>query len=163
MNADPRQRTGARATNADPANTTTVLNPSTPDFTPPASKVDRNSLSGVHAIPDRDAAAVRDWCRPLLAAAGHVPVLGEIAWVTATDTVRLASLTRAALTWLDSMSTQALTVELAVQLARENDDTTMRLRAASHDLAGAVDWASRSRSPSHAELQRRRSAVVVSR
>lgn len=110
----------------------------------------------------RDAAAVRAWCAPLLGN-GAPPLLGSPEWLAADGPTRLASLTRAAMTWLDSCSDQSLTVELTVQIARERDDTIVRLRELSHDLSGALDWSATDRGVSFAHIQERRAVVKVPR
>jgi len=87
-----------------------------------------------------------------------LPELGSAEWVAATDPVKRASAFAALLAYMDAATFTSLV------LARDRRGAPGNaLREASHAVCEAEDWSAASRRPSHAELTRRRSVVVMPR
>ncbi len=105
--------------------------------------------------------AVRAYLDPIVErarSAGPLPELGSAEWTAATDTVKLASAFAALLAHTDAATFTSLV------LARDRREAPGNaLRQASHAISAAVDWTAASKRPSHAELTRRRSVVVMPR
>lgn len=89
---------------------------------------------------------------------GPVPMYGDADWraLEPTDLRRIASTWRAAEAWRRHRSPECVLADVTEMVEADRQVMASRLVEASHDVAGALDWAKQSRRTTHAELVARR-------
>ena len=88
----------------------------------------------------------------------HLPLYDSAQWwaLEADDPRRWAAVVRAAAAWRFEGRLDQIEQRLQEELARVDRMVLERLRSASHDIAGALDWNALAAEPTHAELTQRR-------
>ena len=102
----------------------------------------------------------RDQLAAVEATAGPLPLYASGQWwaLPPADPRRWASVVRAAACWRYDSRLDVIDARVQAELARVDALALERVRAASHDVAGARDWTAVASSPTHAELEHRRGA-----
>ena len=108
---------------------------------------------------DATSVLVARWLRNL-DPEGSCPRFGSPEWLRLppTDRRRTAAVVRAAEAWRRHCSREQVTLDLIEQLQREDDSIRRRVREASWQVAGALDWGRLADTPTHDELRERRAA-----
>ena len=89
---------------------------------------------------------------------GRLPLYASREWwaLDDDDPRRWASVIRAAACWRHESRLDVIDERMRAELERVDQLVVERVRAASHDIAGAADWVAVADEPSHDELTRRR-------
>ena len=92
---------------------------------------------------------------------GSLPLYGSAAWwaLDEDDPRRWASVVRAAACWRHESRLEVIDQRMQEELLRVDQLVLERVRAASHDVSGALDWNALAAEPTHAELEQRRGAA----
>ena len=91
---------------------------------------------------------------------GVIPLYDSVAWhaLEPDDPRRWAAVVRAAAAWRHEGRLDQIERRLQEELARVDQLVLERVRSASHDIAGALDWNALASEPTHDELARRRAS-----
>ena len=91
---------------------------------------------------------------------GRLPIYGSREWwaLEDDDPRRWASVIRAAACWRHESRLDVIDERMRAELERVDQLVVERVRAASHDVAGALDWTALAAEPTHDELARRRAS-----
>ena len=89
---------------------------------------------------------------------GRLPLYASREWwvLDDDDPRRWAAVIRAAACWRHESRLDVIDERMRAELERVDQLVVERMRAASHDIAGAADWVAIASEPTHAELTRRR-------
>ena len=91
---------------------------------------------------------------------GTIPRYASRAWwaLDPDDPRRWASVIRAAACWRHESRLDVIDERMQAELERVDQLATERVRAASHDVSGALDWNALAAEPTHDELAQRRAS-----
>ena len=96
----------------------------------------------------------------VVATFGSLPLYASAAWwaLPEDDPRRWASVVRAAAIWRHESRLEVIDQRMQEELGRVDQLVLERVRAASHEVSGALDWNTLAAEPTHAELTTRRAS-----